>query len=121
MVHLLSCLVDSIEEDGNSEQDDPISTAHAETQQNLEKFDSYQIEHDIITYDNDAQESIDESIVTQDISNATSYYFSQDGQGLQLGDEKEHLNFSSSTHINYTVAPTHASEDPYDACRSNGV
>lgn len=74
-----------------------------------------------MTFENDAQEMIYEATITKHIFNATSPYFERDAQGLLLCDNKELCNCDAPTHVNYNVAPTHANEDSYEACRLIGV
>lgn len=95
LVHLVSCLVDAIEEDEDNQEDEPVTTAHAQVQQHLEEFDSYHAEHDAATSDGDSKASVDEAIVTQLITNATSPYLNTDEKDFLQGDKDNSLNLAA--------------------------
>lgn len=95
LVHLVSCLVDAIEDGEDHEQDDPVRTAYAQVHQHIEEFEPYHAEHDAANSDCDSQSPLNEAMVTQHINNATGPYTNADEHYFPVGDEDHTLKLAA--------------------------
>lgn len=85
-VHIVSCLIDAMEGDGNHSQEEPVQTGHTEDHKHLDEFESYHAENDDVPYDDTSESSIDDAIMTEHISSAISPCINADEQDFPQGD-----------------------------------